>query len=106
MFCRETLLVYLEGSCETVGGPYKTVDINKTKFGRRKYHRGHPDKGQWVFGGVERGSGRIFLVPVTDRTVDAMTNVISAWIEPGTTFISDCGLRKGMSGLRVTRTAP
>ena len=47
-------------------------------------------KGQWVFGGVERGSGRTFLVPVRDRTADTLMAVIRAWIEPGTTVISDC----------------
>jgi transposase-like protein len=90
MFCRETLLVYLEGCSEKIGGPNKTVEIDESKFGRRKYHRGHPVKGQWVFGGVERESGRTFFVPVSDRTVDTRTNVIRAWIEPGTTVISDC----------------
>ena len=85
-FCRETLLVYLEGSSEKIGGPNKTVEIDESKFGRRK----HPVKGQWVFGGVERESGRTFLVPVPDRTADKLTNVIRAWIEPVTTLISDC----------------
>jgi len=47
-------------------------------------------KGQWVFGGVEWGSGRTFLVPVPDRTADTLTTIIHAWIEPGTTVISDC----------------
>jgi hypothetical protein len=35
MFCRKILLVYLEGSSEKIGGPNKTVEIDKTKFGRR-----------------------------------------------------------------------
>jgi hypothetical protein len=43
-----------------------------------------------VFGGVERGSGKTFLVAVPDRNVDTLTNVIHTWIEPGTTLISDC----------------
>jgi transposase-like protein len=43
-----------------------------------------------VFGGAERESGRTFFVPVQDRTVDTLTNVIRDWIEPGTTVISDC----------------
>jgi hypothetical protein len=43
-----------------------------------------------VFGGVERESGRTFLVPVPDRTADILVNVIRAWIEPGTTIISEC----------------
>jgi len=41
-----------------------------------------------VFGGVERESGKTFLVP--DRTADTLMAVIDAWIEPGTTVISDC----------------
>jgi len=43
-----------------------------------------------VFGGVERESGKTFLVPVPDRTADTLMAVIDAWIEPGTTVISDC----------------
>jgi len=90
MFCRETMLVFLEGSSVKIGGPNKTVEIDESKFGRRKYLRGHPFKGLWVFGGVERESGETFLVPVKDRTVDTLMAVIRDWIEPGTTVISDC----------------
>ena len=89
MFCRETMLIFMEGCSEKIGGPNKTVEIDESKFGRRKYHRGHPVKGQWVFGGVERESGRTFLVPVPDRTADTLVTIIRDWIEPGTTIISD-----------------
>jgi transposase-like protein len=89
MFCRETMLVFLERSSVKIGGPNKTVEIDESKFGRRKYHRGHPVEGQWVFGGVERESGETFLVPVPDRTADTLMTIIRDWIEPGTTVISD-----------------
>jgi hypothetical protein len=56
------------GCSEKIGGPNKTVEINGSKFGRRKYYRGYPFKGQWVFGGVERESGKTFLVHLPDRT--------------------------------------
>jgi transposase-like protein len=84
------MLVYLEGCSEKIGCPNKTVEIDESKFGRRKYHRGHPVKGQWVFDGVERESGKTFLVPVPDRTADTFMDVFTAWIETGTTIISDC----------------
>jgi transposase-like protein len=90
MFCRETMLVCLEGCSVKIGGPKKTVEIDDSKFGRRKYHRGHPVKGQWVFSGVERESGETYLVPVQDRTAETLMAVIRDWIEPSTTVISDC----------------
>ena len=37
MFCRETMQVFLEGSSVKIGGPNKTVEIDESKFGRRKY---------------------------------------------------------------------
>jgi len=89
MFCRETMVVFLEGSSVKIGGPNKTVEIDESKFGRRKYHRGQPVKGQWVFGGVERKSGEKILFPVPDRTSDTLMAIIRNWIEPGTTVISD-----------------
>jgi hypothetical protein len=90
MFCRETMLVTLEGSSVKVEGPNKTVKIDESKFGRRKFHKGHPVKGQWVFGSVEQESGETFLVAVPDRTADTLMTIIRNWIEPGTTAISDC----------------
>jgi transposase-like protein len=90
MFCREVMLLFMENSSVKIGGPNKTVEIDESKFGRRKYHRGHPVKGQWVFGGVESEPSRIFLVPMRDRTSDTLMGIINDWIEPGTTVISDC----------------
>jgi hypothetical protein len=84
------MLEFLEGCSDKIAGPKKTIEIDETKFGRRKYHRGHPIKGQSGFGGVEIESGRTFLVPVPDRTADTLLDSISDWIEPGTTVISDC----------------
>jgi transposase-like protein len=76
------------GSSQKIGGPNKTVEMDDSKFGRRKCNRGHKVKGQWVFGDVERESGKAFLVPVPDRTADTLMAVISDWIEPGYTVIS------------------
>ena len=58
----------------TVGGVGKTVQIDESKFGKRKKTqngRGHPVEGAWVFGGVEKGGGawdnnKYFCVVVSD----------------------------------------
>ena len=43
-----------------------------------------------MFGGIERGMGRCFMVPVADRKAETLIALIKKWIEPGTTIVSDC----------------
>lgn len=73
-----------------LGGYSHTVEIDESKFGRRKHHRGHKVEGQWVFGGYERETGNVFMVPVEKRDATTLLHVIKEWIKPGTTIISDC----------------
>jgi transposase-like protein len=55
-----------------------------------KYNCGKRVDGVWVFGGVERGTGRCFLLVVQNRTATTLLAFIKEWIKPGTTIISDC----------------
>lgn len=89
-FINEVILNYIEENSEKVGGDGVVVEIDESKFGKRKYHKGHRVEGQWVFGGVERGSGRVFLVAVHDRCEETLLSVIKEWIKPGTSVYSDC----------------
>ena len=68
MFCRETCEVTIQKKSEKIGGEGKVVQIDESKVGKRKYHRGHSVEGQWVFGGIEEDSRRCFLVAVEDRS--------------------------------------
>ena len=80
MFCRELCEVTLFQNREKLGGLGKVVQIDESKIGKRKYHRGHVVEGQWVFGGIEEDSRKCsFIITVEDRS-------IQEWIEPG----SDC----------------
>ncbi len=55
-----------------------------------KFYKGKMVKGQWVFGGVERDSGKCFLIPVEDRTANTLIEAILKWIKPNTVIYSDC----------------
>lgn len=55
-FNREVCCVILEKDSEKIGGEDKTVEIDESKFGKKKYHRGTRVNGVWVFGGIERES--------------------------------------------------
>ena len=89
-YIREVLVDYIELNSEKLGGPGKIVELDESKFGKRKHHRGHPVDGQWVFGGVERGTGKLFMVAVPDRSSETLKTAINEWIVPGTTLYTDC----------------
>ena len=52
-----------------IGGPSITVEIDESKFGKRKFNRGRYIEEQWVFGGIKswRQTKACFLVPVGKR---------------------------------------
>ncbi|XP_036340624.1 uncharacterized protein LOC118749988 [Rhagoletis pomonella] len=88
-FCREVVYDGMVVKGRKIGGVGSIVEIDESKFGRRKYHRGHAVEGQWVFGGVERGTNKCFLVPVEKRDKETLLAVIKNWILPNTTIVSD-----------------
>jgi len=59
-FTWEVCLSVLEEDSEQIGGPGEFVDIDESKFGKMRYHRGRRVEGVWVFGGIERESKRCF----------------------------------------------
>jgi len=48
--------VLIEDESEQIGGVGMRVEVDESKFGRRKYHTGRRVDGVWVFGGIERDS--------------------------------------------------
>ena len=90
MFCHELCEVALFESRVKLGGPGKVVQIDESKIGKRKYHRGHVVEGQWVFGGIEEDSRNCFIVTVKDRSEATLLKHIQELIEPATTIVSDC----------------
>ena len=89
-FCRDICIDILEKDNDQIGGPGKEVEIDESKFGKRKYHRGKRVDGVWVFGGIERDSKLCFMTTVSDRSAATLIPIIKKFIKPGTTILSDC----------------
>lgn len=89
-FAREVCLCVLEQDSEQIGGVGKHVEIDESKFGKRKYHRGKKVDGVWVFGGIERESKKCFFEVVEDRSAATLIPIIKKYIKPGTIILSDC----------------
>ncbi|EZA61656.1 hypothetical protein X777_11254 [Ooceraea biroi] len=80
----------MESNTEMIGGEGETVEIDEAKVGKGKYNKGRIVEEQWIFGGIERSSKRLFIEPVPDQSADTLLTAIKKWIKPGTTIISDC----------------
>ena len=88
-FCREVCIVFEADHFEKIGGPGCTVEIDESKFGKRKYNRGRLRDGKWVLGGIERGSDNMFMRDVHARDAATLLPIIQNCVEPGTTIITD-----------------
>ena len=88
--CGETMLRESE-SGKQIGGQDIVVEIDESKFAKRKYHRGHDLKLGWVFGGREKENGRnCFAVVVPDRSEATLLPIILKYIARGSIIYSDC----------------
>lgn len=81
-----------------IGGPGVIVQLDETKLGKRKYHRGHRVEGVWVFAGVEVTEERkVFLRRVQDRSASTLEAIITEHVKPGSRIHTD--LWKGYAGI-------
>jgi hypothetical protein len=71
-FSREVCTSILEKNSEKLGGPGKIVEIDESKFGKRKFHKGRRVDGVWLFGGIERETKRCFFTTVSERTRETL----------------------------------
>jgi transposase-like protein len=73
-----------------IGGKDVIVEVDESKFGKRKYNRGHRVEGVWVFGGVEKTPERkIFLIPVERRDSDTLISIIRENIHEDSIICTD-----------------
>ena len=88
--CRDACEEWLEAHPVRIGGPGVEVEIDESLFFKRKANRGFFRNGHgWVFGGIERGTGRCFLVEVARRDRATLLPLIQQYIAPGTRILSD-----------------
>ena len=87
-FFRDVCAEYFLAHPITIGGPGKVVEIDESKFGKRKYNRGRSVDGHWVFGGIETGTPNAFMTVVPDRSKQTLLPIIQQYIRPGTTVFT------------------
>ncbi|XP_050501146.1 uncharacterized protein LOC126881127 [Diabrotica virgifera virgifera] len=93
-FCREVCTRYLQEHPVEIGGFDEngepiTVEIDESYFSPRKYNRGAYRPGRWIFGAVERNSGKLFVITVAAKSEEILLPIISRMILPGSIIVSD-----------------
>ena len=74
-----------------IGGPGIVVEIDESKFGKRKGNVGHRVEGVWVVGGVERTpERRMFAVTVVNRNAATLKGIIESHVQAGSIVYTDC----------------
>jgi transposase-like protein len=100
-FCshfRQLVTEALNYDVSIIGGDGIIVEIDESKLGKRKYHRGHRVEGVWVVGGVERTpERRVFLLPVEEHSAATLHAAIVEHVRPGSIIHTD--MWKGYDGL-------
>ena len=73
-----------------IGGKDIIVEIDESKFGKNKHHRGHKVEGVWVVGMVERTKERkMVLYPVEKRSAKTLIPLIRWFVHPESIIFSD-----------------
>ena len=90
-YCREVCVESLFSGdiVKPIGGPNHIVEIDESKFGRRKYNRGRVVEGQWVIGGICRETKESFFVPVADRSEATLFPIIKERVTVGSVIYTD-----------------
>lgn len=82
---REFLVSFYQEHPVRLGGPGEKVEVHVAKFGNL---RNKKDR-NWVLGGCERGSGKIFLAVIEAHTKAAVIKKIREFVVSDTTIITD-----------------
>ncbi|KAF8797290.1 hypothetical protein HNY73_001571 [Argiope bruennichi] len=86
MFCREVCTQWITLNSAPIGGEAVVVEIDESKFGKRKFNRGKRVEGQWVFGGIEK----CFMEALPDRSKETLLGVLKKYVLPSSVVVSDC----------------
>ena len=77
-------------SLSQIGGEDVVVEVDESKFGRRKNNRGHRVDGVWIVGVTERTSRRrIIMSRVADRSKPTLHSFIRKYVKPESHIYSD-----------------
>lgn len=85
------VVVYTDYEGNKLGGIGSTIEIDEHKQCHRHGNIGRilAVEGVWIFGGIERDTGRVFIVRTATRDAASLIPLLKGFVHPGTKIISD-----------------
>jgi len=72
-----------------IGAQGHIIEIDESKFGKRKYNRGHAVEGIWVLGMVDRVTRKIYLCQVEKRNTETLQEAIQSHVHEDSIIYTD-----------------
>ncbi|XP_017492738.1 PREDICTED: uncharacterized protein LOC108380853, partial [Rhagoletis zephyria] len=93
-YCRETIVLYQldqQQSAGKIGGPGKVVQIDESKFGKRKFNKGNINLNRWIMSLIEDGSEdlRLVVCPENVRSAEVLIPLIQKHVVEGSIIRTD-----------------
>ncbi|KCZ78562.1 hypothetical protein H311_00401 [Anncaliia algerae PRA109] len=77
-------------SIDKIGGKNCVIEVDESKFGRRKYNKGRVVEGIWILGMVERSPERkIILIPILDFRKDNIHRLLKFYLHSDSIIYTD-----------------
>lgn len=73
-----------------IGGRNHRVQIDESKFSKRKYNVGREVRSPWIVGGIDLETREVFFVETFFRDAETLNNIIINHVEPGSIIFTDC----------------
>jgi transposase-like protein len=90
LYYRQLVASSLNEMDTCIGGDGVIVELDESKFGKRKYHRGHRVDGVWILGGIARtAENKSFVCVVKNRISETLLDVISRHVAEGSIVFTD-----------------
>ncbi|XP_047518895.1 uncharacterized protein LOC125058781 [Pieris napi] len=116
-YCREVIVIYQMDRNQVlvagkIGGPGKVVQIDVSKFGKRKINRGRHIEGHWVIGMTEGKDLRLEVSQDNIESAEVLVPLIQKHVEVGTTIhtnfwkVYDCLSQHGYIHKKVFESDP
>ena len=97
-YFRELIISTLDDDDTIIGGENIIIEVDESKFGHKKYHRGRNIEGVWIIAGIERTEEKkCFIEIVENRNADTIQNVLSKHVAQGSIVYTDSW--KGYNGI-------